>query len=482
MLLPPWLPITMRSGEGGDLQQSSPSDPGKLASVGIRRGRGPGDGAASRSASAPSSHRPLPALRPTSSGPAQAGGWTWIEIVLEHEPRSEPAARATPRSTAWLESGVKSTGQRTVRRFSIILPGPAISGPGRLACVGSQEQEAIHAPPQETPEEGPSRRRTLASRARTPKKLRRAASPQWRLIRLHLAASAAAELTSRAAGGGTRRAQERMAVLVPFSTGGILPGASWRAAPPAAEPYTSAQACSTCHQTIHLYGRVGALAVGEQALLPRGAGRASKGHPTRAQSGRGCVWCHAPTALVTGDYDLQRPITRRSLRDLPHRGRRRPEQGRSPVRPQACREARPLSTRCSSPRDRVFGAPPWRAPWCCACHEWHERAAGAGPRRTASGRPASTRSAARPARNATCPSCPATPQRPGLTSTQRRINLHRLVGGSAASRIRAGLVLRIEITEPQRRLGRRAGGRPERRGGPRGASGPRARASFSPSE
>jgi hypothetical protein len=37
-----------------------------------------------------------------------------------------------------------------------------------------------------------------------------------------------------------------------------------------------------------------------------------------------------------------------------------------------------------------------------------------------------------------------TVQRQGLTSTQRRINLHRMVGGSAASRLRTGLVLRID--------------------------------------
>ena len=28
---------------------------------------------------------------------------------------------------------------------------------------------------------------------------------------------------------------------------------------------------------------------------------------------RNCVWCHAPTALVTGDYSLQRPITREGV-------------------------------------------------------------------------------------------------------------------------------------------------------------------------
>ena len=42
------------------------------------------------------------------------------------------------------------------------------------------------------------------------------------------------------------------------------------------------------------------------------------------------------------------------------------------------------------------------------------------------------------------PLVPGATVREGLDSTQRRINLHRIVGGSAASRIRGGLELRLE--------------------------------------
>ena len=42
------------------------------------------------------------------------------------------------------------------------------------------------------------------------------------------------------------------------------------------------------------------------------------------------------------------------------------------------------------------------------------------------------------------PLVPGRTVREGLQSTQRRINLHRLVGGSVASKIRSGLLLRIE--------------------------------------
>ena len=42
------------------------------------------------------------------------------------------------------------------------------------------------------------------------------------------------------------------------------------------------------------------------------------------------------------------------------------------------------------------------------------------------------------------PLVPGTTVREGLDSTQRRINLHRLVGGSAASQVRRGLDLRID--------------------------------------
>ena len=42
------------------------------------------------------------------------------------------------------------------------------------------------------------------------------------------------------------------------------------------------------------------------------------------------------------------------------------------------------------------------------------------------------------------PLVPGRTVREGLQSTQRRINLHRLVGGSSASKIRSGLLLRID--------------------------------------
>jgi len=80
---------------------------------------------------------------------------------------------------------------------------------------------------------------------------------------------------------------------------------------------------------------------------------------------------------------------------------------------------------------------------CAACHEY-TNARGVPVLSTYS----EWTSGPYPARGQTCQEChmplvPGTTVGEGLESTQRRINLHRLVGGSVASRVRGGLDLRL---------------------------------------
>src|SRR5687767_12223260 len=94
----------------------------------------------------------------------------------------------------------------------------------------------------------------------------------------------------------------------------LLAATASEAAPPPPEPYAPAAACATCHQTIHLYWSESehARSAVKPAYLDALAAAVSGSSDPQAVR-RGCVWCHAPTALVTGDYDLRRPVTREGV-------------------------------------------------------------------------------------------------------------------------------------------------------------------------
>lgn len=247
----------------------------------------------------------------------------------------------------------------------------------------------------------------------------------------------------------TRRA--RFAVLVlTFATGAAIPGASRSdAAPAAEEPYTSARRCSTCHQTIHLYWSESEHS--RSATKPsylQALGAAVEGASDKEAVRRGCVWCHAPTALVTGDYDLQRPITREGVScDFCHTvadvDLNKPDHPFD-LKPGKVKRG-PLEYARSPFHETAYSALHKASPLvCAACHEY-ANARGVAVLSTYS----EWKAGPYPERGQTCQEChmplvPGRTVREGLQSTQRRINLHRLVGGSAASRIRSGLDLRID--------------------------------------
>jgi hypothetical protein len=249
-----------------------------------------------------------------------------------------------------------------------------------------------------------------------------------------------------------RRAQETMAVLVlACAAGGVLRGAARsEAAPAAAEPYTSAQACASCHRTINLYWSESehSRSASKPSYL-EALGAAVEGASDKDGVRRGCVWCHAPTALVTGDYDLRRPVTREgvscdfchTVADVDLHKADHPFE----LKPGRVKRG-PLEYAKSPLHDTAYSALHKASPLlCAACHE-HTNAHGVPVLSTYT----EWKAGPYPERGQTCQEChmPLVPgdtvQRQGVTSTQRRINLHRMVGGSAASRLRTGLVLRID--------------------------------------
>jgi len=102
-----------------------------------------------------------------------------------------------------------------------------------------------------------------------------------------------------------------IAVLA-VGVGGI--GSRSEAAPAPASVYTSAQQCAKCHQAIHVFWSESehsrsATSKPFLAALAAAVGAA----PDKDAARRACVWCHAPTALASGDYALEGPIAREGV-------------------------------------------------------------------------------------------------------------------------------------------------------------------------
>jgi hypothetical protein len=159
------------------------------------------------------------------------------------------------------------------------------------------------------------------------------------------------------------------------------------------------------------------------------------------------VWCHAPTALASGDYEMQRPVTREgvscdfchTVADVDLSRRDQPFD----LRPGAVKRG-PLEY-AKSPHHETAYSPLHKASplLCAACHEY-ANASGVAVLSTYT----EWNAGPYPARGQTCQEChmplvPGATVKEALDPSQRRINLHRVVGGSAASRVRGGLEVRF---------------------------------------
>jgi hypothetical protein len=214
-------------------------------------------------------------------------------------------------------------------------------------------------------------------------------------------------------------------------------------------PYGSAKECATCHKTIYTYWSESAHAQSLAKASYRDALAAALGDAADKEAvRRGCVWCHAPTALTTGDYELKQAITSEAVTcdfchtvadvDLDKTG--------PPFRLEPGKVKRgPFQYLKSPAHDTEYSPLHKSSPLlCAACHE-HRNAQGVAVLSTYS----EWKDSPYPARGMPCQEChmplvPGEAASAGVGETLRRINLHRMVGGSGYAQIRRGLELRIE--------------------------------------
>lgn len=242
------------------------------------------------------------------------------------------------------------------------------------------------------------------------------------------------------------------ALSIAFATAAALTvaGAPRGEAAPAGGPYAPSKACSACHQTIYTYWSESAHArsASRPAYL-EALGTAVEGAADKDAVRRGCVWCHAPTALVSGDYALAQPVTREGVNcDFCHTiaGVDLEKAGHPFELAPGKVKRGPLQYTKSPSHETEYSVLHKASPLLCAsCHE---------AKSPLGGPVLSTYSEWKegpyPSRGVTCQEChmplvPGNTVREGIeSSTQRRINLHRMEGGSAASQLKRGLGLRID--------------------------------------
>ncbi len=239
-------------------------------------------------------------------------------------------------------------------------------------------------------------------------------------------------------------------VLYVLGVATTLGAVSDRAAPTTTDAeYASARTCQSCHRTIHLYwseSEHGRSAVKPSYLAALRSAVEAAADPNRVR--RDCVSCHAPTTLVTGDFELKQALAREGVNcdfchtvadvDLDRAGHP------FDVRPGRVKRG-PLEY-AKSPFHETAYSPLHKSSslLCAACHEYTN---------DLGVRVLSTytewKEGPYAARGMNCQEChmplvPGDSVREGLTSTRRVINLHRMTGGSAPSQVDKGLALRIE--------------------------------------
>ncbi|MFQ5878163.1 MAG: multiheme c-type cytochrome [Acidobacteriota bacterium] len=218
--------------------------------------------------------------------------------------------------------------------------------------------------------------------------------------------------------------------------------------------YTPARECGECHTSIH---EAWADSPHARSATDPGFLSALREAVAAGADRRDCLWCHAPTILVTEDVALEGTIAREGITcDFCHTvadvDMERPD--RFTLDPG---EVKRGPFRYSEPvgHETAYSALHRASPLLCAsCHEF-TNANGVAVLSTYT----EWREGPYPERGVPCQDChmalvPGTKVRAGLArkGSPRLVNLHRLVGGSARGQLERGLDLAIESLE-------RAGGR-----------------------
>jgi len=255
----------------------------------------------------------------------------------------------------------------------------------------------------------------------------------------------------------TRSAVVRMSTIALAAVLASVPG---RGAPspspspapasaPAGAPYTSAKTCATCHRLIHQYWSESAHARSATSPAYLEGLEAAVAAASDKQAVRvSCVWCHAPTVLVTGDHELEQPVTREGVScDFCHTVKdvdlARP--GRPFVVSPGNVKRGPLQYAKSKFHETEY-SPLHKssALLCAACHEYRNPL-GVAVLSTYT----EWRQTPYAVRGITCQEChmpvvPGTSVPAALGPSGHVINLHRIVGGSNPSKLSVGLDLQIE--------------------------------------
>ncbi len=229
----------------------------------------------------------------------------------------------------------------------------------------------------------------------------------------------------------------------------LSPGVA-AAAAPTGPTYTSARACSSCHKAIYTYWSDSAHArsASSPAFLET-LSAAVAGASDKTAAERACVWCHAPTVLATGDYDLKQPISREGITcDFCHTvadvDMDRPDHPFD-LKPGNVKRG-PMQYAKSPAHKTEYSALHRASPLiCAACHEM-KNANGVAVLSTYT----EWKEGPYPDRGVPCQEChmalvPGSTVREDLKGQSLRVvNLHRLVGGGGMGQLRRGLDLKIE--------------------------------------
>jgi Cytochrome c554 and c-prime len=214
-----------------------------------------------------------------------------------------------------------------------------------------------------------------------------------------------------------------------------------------ATAYASAKTCAKCHTTIHTYWSESAHS--QAAVRPaflRSLSEAEAAATDKKATRQACLSCHAPTSLVTGDDALQLAITREGVScDFCHTVAAVDLAKTPPFDMQPGKVKRgPLDYAKVMGHETAYSLLHRSSPLlCAACHE-HKNAAGV---RVLSNYSEWLESPY-PARGMNCQEChlplvPGSTVREGLSSSGRRINLHRMSGGGLPVKVRFGLEFKI---------------------------------------
>jgi mono/diheme cytochrome c family protein len=220
---------------------------------------------------------------------------------------------------------------------------------------------------------------------------------------------------------------------------------------PGGSPYVSAKNCGACHDVMYKAWADSphARSASSPAFLET-LRRVVEAAPDKRAARLGCVWCHAPTTILSGDLDLQQAISQEGITcDFCHTvADVDMEQEGTPfvLKPGPVKRGPFEYASKIQGHETAYSALHRASPLLCAsCHEF----------RNARGVPVLSnysewKDGPYPARGVACQDChmalvPGSPARGAAPKSGLRVvNLHRLVGGSSISQLARGLDLRIE--------------------------------------